>query len=311
MAVVVLAVGMLAAGASARDQRPVAADRSDGVAPREGFAFRSGVEVTSIAATVFDRDGRLVKGLQRTDFEVFEDGELQPVTNFSNERVPLSLGLLLDVSDSMFGQRLVEARQAVATFLFELLGPTDEFFIEVFNHRSHVLTGWTRDAALTQRTLDELIPSGGTAAYDAVLEALPMFERRHNPRAAALLISDGADTASDAALRDVRSALLRSEAFVYAIAIDSPDAQAINRAVNPQALRELTGQSGGRTEVVRTTAELAQASAGIAEELNSQYLLGYSSPRAGDGEYHSIRVRVRGTDHRVRARNGYVAARRK
>jgi hypothetical protein len=108
----------------------------------------------------------------------------------------------------------------------------------------------------------------------------------------------------------VRAALLRSDAFLYAIALDPPGRRAINAGINPQALRELTDQSGGRTEVVTSTAGLADATARIAEELNSQYLLGYSSPRTGDGQYHSIRVRVRGTDHRVRARNGYVAARR-
>jgi Ca-activated chloride channel homolog len=278
---------------------------------RNGGTFRSTVEITTITATVFDSDGRLVTGLPREAFTVFEDGDPQQITHFTGERVPLSLGLVLDISDSMFGTRPQEARGAVGRFLFELLDPTDEFFVEAFNHRPHVLTGWTRDGVLTKRTLDSLLPSGGTAAYDAVIAALPMFTSRGNQRAAALLISDGADTASDAALRDVRSALLRSEAFLYAIAIDSPGRQAINAGVNPQALRELTDPSGGRTEVVTSTAGLVTATARIAEELNSQYLLGYSSSRAADGQYHSIRVRMTDPSYRVRARNGYVAAPRR
>ncbi|OLC50181.1 MAG: hypothetical protein AUH43_05775 [Acidobacteria bacterium 13_1_40CM_65_14] len=122
-----------------------------------------------------------------------------------------------------------------------------------------------------------------------------------------LVISDGADTASTATIRDVRSALHRSDAFVYAIAIDSPERQAINTRVNPQALREITAESGGRTEVVQTTSELNEATARIAEELNSQYVLGYTSPRGADGQFHSIRVRVPGSEYRVRARTGYVA----
>jgi hypothetical protein len=98
--------------------------------------------------------------------------------------------------------------------------------------------------------------------------------------------------------------LLRSDAFVYAIAIDPPERHAINTRVNVQALREVTAESGGHTEVVQTTADLADATARIAEELNSQYVIGYSSSHAADGKFHSIRVRS--GSYRVRARNGYV-----
>ena len=130
---------------------------------------------------------------------------------------------------------------------------------------------------------------------------------RNRERAAVLMISDGADTASDRTLRDVRSALLRNDAFLYAIAIDPPDRRPINVAVNATALSEITDQSGGRTQIVRSSGDLSVALAEIAQELNSQYLIGYTSTKNVDGKYHSIRVRVRGTDDRVRARNGYVA----
>ena len=96
------------------------------------------------------------------------------------------------------------------------------------------------------------------------------------------------------------------EAF-YAIAIDPPERQAIKTRVNAQALREITAETGGRTEVVQNSAELQDATAAIAEELRSQYVVGYNSPRAADGQYHSIRVRVIGADYRVRSRTGYVA----
>ena len=105
-----------------------------------------------------------------------------------------------------------------------------------------------------------------------------------------MLVTDGADTASDVTLHDLRPALVRSDAFVYAIAIDTPEPQAISKRVNVDTLNEITGQSGGRTEVVRSTADLDTATANIAEELNSQYVLGYTSPHPGDGQYYSIRV---------------------
>jgi Ca-activated chloride channel family protein len=296
-ALMLLVTAALATAAVSAQNEPV----------RDGQLFRTGIEITSITVTVRDAQGRLVTGLGREAFEVREDGELQRVTQFTNERVPISLGVLLDTSDSMFGQRIKDARSAVERFLFELLDPVDEYFVMAFNHRSHVLTRWTSTPDVMRHALEGLQPTGGTAAYDAVVASLPMFVTRSRQRAAILLISDGADTASAATIREVRSSLLRSDAFVYAIALDSSDPRAINTRVNPTALREITDDSGGRTEVVQSSGDLVDATARIADELNKQYLLGYTSSHGADGKYHSVRVRVQGTDYRVRARNGYVA----
>ena len=290
-------VALTSTGLLAHDQPPL----------RDQRLFRSGIELTTIAATVTDRDGRLVPDVTREAFEVYEDGLLQTITQFSHERVSVGLGVLLDISDSMFGKRIQDARAAVDRFLFDLLDPADEFFLMPFNHQPRTPTPWTRVRDDIRRALEAVRPTGGTAIYDSIFEALPMLERRTRDRAALLIISDGADTASTATLRELRSALLRSDAFVYAIAIDPADPKAINARVNADALRDITSQSGGRTEVVHNSAELHEATARIADELNSQYLLGYTSSKAADGAYHSIRVKVAGTDHRVRARNGYVA----
>jgi Ca-activated chloride channel family protein len=275
-------------------------------APR---TLRSSVEVTAVTATVRDMDGRLVPNLPRSVFEVYEDGVPQTITQFTSERVPVGVGLLLDVSDSMFGQRIVDARAAVERFLIDLLAPDDAFFVMTFNHQPQLLTPWTESAerAAVRAALEKLRAWGGTAIYDTVNVALPLVEQRPRDRAALVLISDGADTASDVSLRSLRSGLLRTDAFIYAIAIDSPQRQAINTRVNPEALSEITNQTGGLTEVVKDTAGLAAATARIAEELNSQYVIGYSSPHPGDGKYHSIRVAVSAAGYRVRARNGYVA----
>jgi VWFA-related protein len=293
-----VAVVLVVCGAALTAQQPSLVD------PR---LFQSGIEVTSITATVTDRDGHLITGLEREAFEVFEDGTRQTITQFTRERVPVGLGVLLDNSDSMFGKRMEDARAAVDRFLFELLDPTDEFFLMAFNHRPRPLTGWTRAQPELRRALDGLRPNGGTSIYDAIIEALPLLEVRTRPRGAVVLISDGADTASTTSLRELRSALLRADAFVYAIAIDPPDRRAINTRVNAQALREITAETGGRTEIVQSSTQLLEATAQIAEELNSQYVLGYTSPRGADGQYHSIRVRVAGADYRARARSGYVA----
>lgn len=269
--------------------------------------FKSAIELTTVTATVLNHDGQLVTGLPREVFDVFEDGERQTITHFTNARVPVSLAILLDVSDSMFGQRITDARQAIERFVADLLERGDEYSIVAFNHQQQVLTRWTSNPAIAAAVLSPLRPFGSTAIYDALVATVPLAETRTRQRAAFLVISDGADTASDTRLRDVRSSLLRSDAFVYAVAIDAPDRRPINAPVNPAALSEITNQSGGRTRVVRSSGDLTSALEEIAEELNSQYLIGYSSPRGDDGKYHTIRVRVRGSDDRVRARNGYIA----
>jgi len=272
--------------------------------------FRSAIELTTVNATVIDRSGHLVRELPREVFEVFEDGEPQAISQFTNERVPVSLAMLLDVSDSMFGKRIADARDAIQTFVTDLLDPADEFSILAFNHRQHLLTEWTDDRGVAPRVLAPIHPSGSTAIYDAILATLPLVESRRRQRAALLLISDGGDTASDATLREVRSALLRTDAFVYAIAIEATTPFPINRPVAANALKEVTDQSGGTTQVVQSSGEVISAMWEIADELNSQYLIGYSSTKSNDGKYHSIRVRVKGSDYRVRARNGYVGTRR-
>jgi Ca-activated chloride channel family protein len=273
--------------------------------------FESGIDLVSVTATVTNRDGQLVTGLPQEAFEVYEDGEPQTVTQFTSERVPVSLSVLLDVSDSMFGQRLVDARSAVERFLSSLLHEQDEFAVTAFNHQPIPLTAWTRDTGVVQAALAPLKPFGATALYDAMLAVLPMMRTRQRPRAAILIISDGADTASDATLRDVRSALLRSDAFVYAIAIDPPARRAINETVNLSALNEITGGNGGNVELVHQTAEIDAATARIAHELNSQYVLGYVSATPPDGAYRSIRLRMKDPGFRVRARRGYIAEKRR
>jgi VWFA-related protein len=277
--------------------------------PRAPRTLRTSIEVTAVTVTVRDAAGRLVPDLPADAFTVYEDGVPQPITQFTHERVPVGVGLLLDVSDSMFGHRIRDARAAVERFLLESLSQEDALFVMTFNHQPRLLTSWTTpaEAATVRNGLDRLRPSGGTAIYDAVLTALPVVDRRPRDRGALVIISDGADTASDASLRDLRAALLRTDAFIYAVAIDSPVRQTINARVNPEALSEITNQSGGRTEVVHDITELAAATGRIAEELNTQYVLGYSSPHPGDGKFHGIRVRVNRAGYKVRSRIGYVA----
>lgn len=301
-----LAAGLLVAAGPASGPRLRAQQPPQPASPAQRPHFRTAVKLTTVTVTVTDADGRLVRDLPREQFELFEDGQAQPITQFTSDRVPVSLGILLDASDSMYGRRIADARGAIDHFVSGLLDPTDEFSLLVFNHHQQLLTDWTEDRRLPLTMLEPVKPWGSTAIYDAIMSAIPLAETRHRQRAALLVVSDGADTASDTALRDLRSALLRTDLFVYAIGIDSANRRAINTPVNPMALGQITDQSGGRTHIVHDSSEVAAALGQIADELNSQYLIGYASPRVADGTYHSIRVRVKGDGYKVRARNGYV-----
>jgi Ca-activated chloride channel homolog len=269
-------------------------------------SFRGRIDIVQVTVAVTDSEGRLVTGLTRDDFQIFEDGNQQDITQFTDARVPVSLGVLLDASDSMRGQPIVDARGAVDRFVGELLLGEDEALVATFNHRPRLAIPWTMPPSKTRNSLESLKPSGGTAIYDALASTAKLFEQRNHVRAAMVVISDGADTASDHSLIQALEDIRRSDALVYAIAIDSAEARESTR-VNPEALREITSLTGGYTEVVRSASDLGPATARIADELNKQYTLGYASSRPPDGTWRAIRVRIRNGQYMARARRGYYA----
>jgi Ca-activated chloride channel homolog len=345
---IVFATALALVQLHAQEQRPPQS-------PPNGFRFKSGVELINVTASVSDPAGRFVPGLQKEDFLVYEDGQAQPVTYFSAERVPVSLGIALDTSGSMAGEKMPAAQRALERFLYDLLDAQDEIFLYRFNDRPVLVQDWTTDRQLLSRALDGISPHGGTAMYDAVAEAVRLAATGQNRKKALVLVSDGNDTSSRTSLREVKQLIRESEALVYAIGIDC-GADSIRRSlqrslgqrrgpipipfpfppggrrgwpipprqpVPPQgrtwnqgcsdpvdvgALRDITDDSGGRTEILRRPQDLDSATLGIADELSKQYYLGYLSAGKKDGRWHSIRVELRNRNYRVRARRGYMAS---
>jgi VWFA-related protein len=318
------------------------------------FRFKSGVELINVTATVSDASGRFVPGLTKDDFVVYEDDQPQEITHFSSERVPVSLGIAIDTSGSMVGEKIHEAQTALGRFVYELLDKRDEIFIYRFSNAPQLLQGWTTDRQLLSRALERTSPNGGTAMYDTVLEALPLFGSSQNRKKSLVIISDGRDTSSSATISEVHQAIRASEVLVYAVGIDcarttrmspkspwsmqrgpipfpfplppgrrpfppgrppvtppppgpQPTWEGCSDPVDVVSLRDLTDDSGGRTEVVRDARDLNPATANIADELSKQYYLGYAASGKKDGRWHSIRVEVKGRPYRVRARRGYMA----
>jgi VWFA-related protein len=265
--------------------------------------------------------------------------------------VPVSLGILIDTSQSMIGEKFDSARAALDRLLSDLSSPDDEFFLMQFSSTPRLALDWTADRRALSRALAGLVPRGGTAMYDAVADSLPLIQRAKNRKKALVIISDGNDMTSDTPLVEVHKIIRQSEALIYAIGIDctgviptfrrQPDFQRggqprpfpfpgaggrrpwppsfppqpsprgdirCSDPVDVMALRDLTDDSGGRTELVRAVRDLDPATAGIADELSKQYYLGYPSTGKKDGRWHTIRVEVRNKTYRVRARRGYVAS---
>lgn len=334
------AVALACSTPAASGQPPDAADGD------RAFRFRTGVELINVTATVTDTRGRFVPDLTEDDFLVYEDGELQTITHFSNERVPVSLGIVLDTSGSMEGEKMEAAGNALDRFLFDLLHPDDEIFLYRFSYQPSLVHGWTTNRDSLSRSMRQIRPRGGTALYDAVAEAVLMAEEGRHRKKAVVVISDGNDTNSETDIRDVQQLIRETEVLVYAIGIDGHGRSGVtigrprsvpmplpfpipgggrrqpgpspwpgggrggrtDDRVNVSALRDLTDDSGGRTEIVRDPQDLDPATAGVADELSKQYYLAYPAPGHADGRWHSIDVEVRNTRDRVRARRGYIAS---
>jgi VWFA-related protein len=185
------------------------------------FSFRTGVELINVTATVTDDQGRFVNGLTVDDFEVYEDGKLQKISQFDSERVPVSLGLALDTSGSMAGDKIAAAQAAVNRFLYDLLSDQDEVFLYRFDSRPTLLQGWTDDRRAVGRALGSVKPTGGTAIFDTVAVSVPLAQSGTRRKKALVLISDGNDTSSQTGLDELRQLIRETEVMVYAIGIDA------------------------------------------------------------------------------------------
>ena len=334
---------------------------------QDGFRFKSGVELINVSATVTDRSGRFVSGLRKEDFLIYEDGRAADVTHFSAERTPVSLGMVVDTSGSMVGEKWSAAVEAIDRFLQQLSDEQDEMFLYRFSADAQLVQDWTNDRDRVSRSLGRIRPNGGTAMYDAAAEAVPMAQSGRNRKKAVVIISDGNDTSSRVGVSEVRRIVRETEVLVYAVGIDGQGESTFpprptppimqprmpipfpfpgggggrgrmppppypgggagggnggggnggggvfSRGgpmdrVNVSALREMTDDSGGRTEIVRDTRDLDPAVASIADELSKQYYLAYTSPGRRDGRWHSIRVEAKNRAYRVRSRKGYIAS---
>jgi Ca-activated chloride channel family protein len=265
-----------------------------------GFADKVNVEVVQVTVTLSDDHGRVIGGVPRSAFRVFEDGKPQTITYFASEDVPLELIVAVDISGSMTTV-MPKLKKAVKEFL-GAIPARDEVTLLGFNDSVFALTRKATDPAERMRAVDRLAPWGATALYDVIVRGIDMLGKRTG-RKALVVFSDGEDQGSHVALEDVERRLQASDVTLYMIA----QGRGITQEYLRTAMQRLTRTTGGRTFTTESIEGLQGAFAELLDELSKQYLFGYQ-PTNGkrDDTWREIRVEVAGQKN-VRARQGYRA----
>lgn len=262
------------------------------------------VDVIQVTAVVTDATGRFVTGLNAGDFKVFENGREQQVTSFAAENIPLELVTAIDVSSSMTAA-LPDVKRHAATFLGQLK-PADQVTILGFNDKIFTLARRSTDQEARARAISRLAPWGGTALYDAIVNALGILGRQSGRRSL-LVFSDGEDQSSHATVDSVIQKAEASDATIYVIG----QGRSLKATALQQLMQRLATGSGGRAFFTSQETKLGAIFEDILADLRHQYVLAYPAPAtARDGEWHGIRVEIPGRSHSVRARLGYRLTRR-
>jgi len=274
------------------------------------------VELVNVQFSVTDRHGRFVPGLTAKDFLVEEDGRRQEIRNFARENeLPLTLAMLIDTSPSV---RPVfdEEKLTADSFLESILLSKDLALVMGFDRSVTLVQDYTDSPRLLKRAIDELEIGGGTSVYDAVYLACKEKLGHEAGRKAIILISDGEDTTSKMRFNDALIAAHQSDAVIYGISNSVRTPFPYGRrgrggfgGGDIGTLRKFSEETGGATFVVSNQNSFGKIFDQIAQELRSQYSLGYSSTNTTrDGKFRQIRIVPRDSSYSVRARKGYYAA---
>lgn len=276
----------------------------------ETAVFRAEVNAVLVYATAVDGGGRYVAGLERDDFEVYEDGKKQVLTNFSSEPRPMVIGLLIDTSGSMQGAKFQRARQGALAFI-DQIGADDEAFVMSFDSFPMLLQDLTGSHALLREAIGEMVLGGATAMNLAVVEGADVLMDRPERRAL-IVLSDGYDSTATVTVDQAVDYARRMDTRVYTIGIFGAEGGDLRGrrsfdSFNPgeDALRTFADGSGGRSIILASLGELLEAYEDIANELKSQYALAYRpSDPAEPGEWREIEIRAKGAKE-VRTKPGY------
>ena len=268
---------------------------SSGQIIKAGEAVHLDVELALVTVTVTDPYNRLVTGLEPDNFRVFEDNVEQEVVTFSSEDVPISVGVILDLSGSM-ANKLGKAKQAALQFL-STANPEDEFFLVGFNDRAELLAPFTNNIEDLQSKMLTPAAKGKTALLDAIYLGLTQMRKARKGKRALLIISDGGDNNSRYTEKDIQRLVREADTQLYSVGIfesfeyRSRTPEELN---GPTLLNEIAELTGGRSFAVEDANELPDIAAKIGVELRNQYVVGYRpSHKQHDARWRKIKVKLR------------------
>ena len=272
-----------------------------------GYTFYALAQEVSLHATVVDQHNRSVTGLNKNDFQVFEDGQPQQITQFGREDVPVSLGILIDNSGSMRDKR--QAVNEASINLVKSSNPNDEVFVVNFNDEAYIDQDFTADLNKLREGLEHIDSRGGTAMYDAVVASADHLAKAgRKEKKVLLIVTDGEDNASrDTLEQAVRRVQDEKGPTIYTIGLLGGEKQ--KRA--KRALEALALQTGGVAYFPKDLSEVNEISQSIAHDIRSQYLIQYRPNRPQqNGEYRTVRVEAHAGGYgklQVRTKTGYYA----
>ena len=283
-------------------------------APVQQPSFRAGVELVSLNVTVADGP-RYVTDLDQQDFNVFEDGVKQEITFFNRTNLPIALALLLDTSASM-DTKLPTAQEAAIGFA-RRLRPQDLAEVIDFDSRVTILQSFTSNAAELEQAIRKTSAGGSTSLYNAVYIALKDLKKavarnaEDIRRQAIILLSDGEDTSSLLPFEEVLDLAKRSETAIYGIGLRASEGPGTGTKGFKEAefvLRQLSQETGGRSFFPNQVSDLTNVYGQIADELSSQYTIGYTPRNARhDGKWRRVVVQVARPGLTARTKQGYFA----
>jgi Ca-activated chloride channel family protein len=272
-------------------------------------AFRSGTRTVAIYATVVDQTGRLVTTLSRENFAVYDNGKLQPVGLFANDPQPITMAVMLDTSGSMAPNVSLVRNATMA--LVGYLNPADQVRLGTFGGRIMMSPAFTNNATdLARFVWERLRPGGGTPLWDAVDAGMDTLVDRDGRRVV-LVFSDGKDSQSRLKMKDALRRAQQDGFMVYAIGCWGAKNGGTNLRSNAfekpdEGLRKIADETGGGYVELQWTDDLDAGFRRVAEELHSQYVIGFT-PEKADGKLHKLEVRVNVPGLTVRTRKSYVA----
>jgi Ca-activated chloride channel homolog len=272
----------------------------------QGPTFKSGTQVVSVFVTVQDGARRLVPELTQNDFEIYDNDKPQPITYFDNSIHPISVVAMLDTSGSMT-LTIELLKQAAEQFVIRLL-PDDRARVGAFNDKIQFAGTFTNNRDNLVGDIKDLDYGNGTRLWDAVGASLDELKGIEGRRVI-LVFTDGDDTESKIGLGTVIDRARAEEVMIYAIGLESNyfNGQRMVRSKPDRGLRKIADETGGGYFELEKTADLAPTFTRVAQELHSQYVIGFT-PTQLDGRVHKLSVRLKQPGMTARARRSYVAA---